>query len=56
LGEHLALYNKAYFANQKFLKSKLVTKRSKLKLYKTAKYASETWALEEPMIQKLMIF
>jgi hypothetical protein len=32
--ERIALGNKAYFANQKFLKSKLVTKRSKLKLYK----------------------
>jgi cell fate (sporulation/competence/biofilm development) regulator YmcA (YheA/YmcA/DUF963 family) len=30
--ERIALGNKAYFANQKFLKSKLVTKRSKLKL------------------------
>ena len=52
---------KAYFANQRFLKSKLVTKRSKLKLYKTVIrpaviYASETWVLKEAMIKKLMIF
>jgi hypothetical protein len=33
--ERITLGNKAYFANQKFLKSKLVTKRSKLKLYNT---------------------
>jgi hypothetical protein len=33
--ERIALGNKAYFANQKFLKSKLLTKWSKLKLYKT---------------------
>jgi hypothetical protein len=43
------------------LKSKLVTKRSKLKLYKTVIrpvviYASETWVLKEAMVQKLMIF
>jgi hypothetical protein len=59
--ERIALSNKAYFANQKFLKSKLVTKRSKLKLYKTVIrpvviYASETWVLKEAMIKKLMIF
>ena len=59
--ERIALGNKAYFANQKLLKSKLVTKQSELKLYKTVIrpvviYASETWVLKEAMIQKLMIF
>jgi hypothetical protein len=59
--EILALCNKAYFANQKFLKSELVTKRSKLKLYKTVIrpvviYDSETCVLKEAMIKKLMIF
>jgi hypothetical protein len=44
-----------------FLESKLVTKQSKLKLYKTVIrpiviYASETWVLKQAMIQKLMIF
>jgi hypothetical protein len=53
--ERITLGNKAYFANQKFLKSKLVTKRSKLKLYKTVIrpvviYGSETWVLKEVMI------
>ena len=38
-----------------------VTKRSKLKLYKTVIrpiviYASETWVLKEAIIQKLIIF
>jgi hypothetical protein len=59
--ERIALGNKAYFANQKFLKSKLVTKRSMLKLYKTVIrpvviYASETWVLKEAIINKLTIF
>ena len=56
-----ALGNKAYFANHKFLKSKSVTQRSKLKLYKTVIrpvviYASETWVFKEAINQKLMIF
>jgi hypothetical protein len=59
--ERIALGNKAYFADQKFLKSKLVTKRSKLKLYKTVIrpvliHGSETWVLKEAIIQKLMLF
>jgi predicted DNA-binding protein YlxM (UPF0122 family) len=59
--ERIALGKKTYFANQKFLKSKLVTKRSKLKLYKTVIrpvviFGSETWVLKEAMIKKLMIF
>ena len=53
---------KAYYANQKFFKSKLlVTKNSKLKLYRTGirpivTYASETWVLKETIIQKLLVF
>jgi hypothetical protein len=44
-----------------FLKSRLVTKYSKLKLYRTVKrpivtYASETWVLKETVIQKLLVF
>jgi hypothetical protein len=59
--ERIALGNKAYFAKQKFLKSKLVTKQSKLEVYKTVIrpvviHASETWVLKEAMIKKLMIF
>jgi hypothetical protein len=61
INERIALGNKAYFVNQKFLRSKLVTKRSKLKIYKTVIRplvidASETWVLKEAMIKKLMIF
>ena len=45
--ERIALGTKAYYANRKFFKSKLVTKSSKLKLYRTiirpiVTYASET--------------
>jgi hypothetical protein len=57
----IALGTKAYYANLKFFKSKLVTKYSKLKLYRSVirpivTYASETWVLKDSSIQKLMIF
>jgi hypothetical protein len=47
--------------NLRFFKSKLVTKDSKLKLYRSVirpivTYASETWILKESSIQKLLIF
>ena len=40
---------------------RLVTKQSKLKLYRTVirpivTYASETWALKEAIIHKLLVF
>ena len=59
--ERIALGIKAYYANQKFFKSRLVTKSSKLKLYRTVirpivTYASETWVLKENIIQKLLVF
>jgi hypothetical protein len=49
------------YANLKFFKSRLVTKQSKLKLYRTVirpivTYASETWVLKETIIQKLLVF
>jgi len=55
--ERIALGIKAYYANQKFFRSRSVTKHSKLKLYRTVirpivTYASETWALKETIIQK----
>ena len=55
------MVQKAYYANLKFFKSRLVTKQSKLKLYRTVVrpiviYASETWALKEIIIQKLLVF
>ena len=59
--ERIALGTKAYHANQKFFKSRLVTKSSELKLYRTVirpivTYASETWVLKETIIQKLLVF
>jgi hypothetical protein len=57
----IALGIKAYHANLKFFKSRLVTKSSKLKLYRTVIrttviYASGTWVLKENIIQKLLVF
>jgi len=45
----------------KVFKSRLVTKQSKLKFYRTVIrpiviYASETWVLKETIIQKLLVF
>jgi len=59
--ERIALSIKAYNANLKFFKSRLVTNGSKLKLYRTVirptvTYASETWVLKENIIQKLLVF
>jgi len=59
--ERLIAGNKAYYANQKKFQNKLLSKKSKLKLYWTliraiVTYACETWGLKESSIQKLMIF
>jgi len=59
--ERIVLGTKAYYANLKFFKSRLVTKQSKLKLCRTlirpiVTYASETWVLKEAIIQKLLAF
>ena len=59
--ERIVLGTKAYYANLRFFKSKLVTKNSKLKLYRSVirpivTYASETWVLKESSIQKLLVF
>jgi hypothetical protein len=59
--ERTVLGTKAYYANLKFFKSRLVTKQSKLKLYRTVirptvSYDSETWILKEAIIQKLLVF
>jgi hypothetical protein len=50
--ERIVLGTKAYYANLKFFKSRLVTKQSKVKLFRTVirtivTYATETWALKE---------
>jgi hypothetical protein len=54
----IILGNKAYYANQFFFKSRLVSKKSKLKLYwrPVVTYACETWALKETIKNKLMVF
>jgi len=52
---------KAYYAKQCFFKSRLVSKKSKLKLYwsiirPTVTYGCETWVLKETIKNKLMVF
>jgi hypothetical protein len=59
--ERLIARNKAFYANQKMFQSKLLSKKSKLKLYWTlirpiVTYVCETWVLKDNSIQKLMIF
>ena len=59
--ERIVVGTKAYYANVKFFKSRLVTKQSKLKLYRTVirpivTNASEIWVLKETIIQKLLVF
>jgi hypothetical protein len=59
--ERTVLGIKAYYANLKFFKSRLVTKQSKLKLCRTVirpivTYASETWVLKGAIIKKLLVF
>jgi hypothetical protein len=48
--ERIAKGNKAYYANEKLIKSKFLKKSTKMKIYKTmirpvVMYASETWTL-----------
>jgi hypothetical protein len=57
----ITLGNKAYYVNQFFFKSRLVSKKSKLKLYwsiirPTVTYGCETRVLKESIRNKLMIF
>ena len=57
----IVLGTKAYYANLKFFKSRLVTKDSKLRVYRSVirpivTYAAETWVLTESSIQKLSVF
>jgi hypothetical protein len=58
----IILGNKAYYANQFFFKSRLVTKKSKLKLYRstirpTVTYGCETWVWKDTIKKnKLMVF
>jgi len=57
----ISLGNKAFYANQDLVKSKLLTKNSKLRMYKTlvrpvVTYACETWVLKENIKTKLKLF
>jgi hypothetical protein len=59
--ERIKAGNKAFYSNQKLLRSKLLSRKSRLKLYRTlirpiVRYASETWVLKENSIEQLMIF
>ena len=55
------LGNRAFHANQDLFKSKLLAKKSKLRMYQTlvrpvVTYACETWVLEENVKTKLRVF
>jgi hypothetical protein len=59
--ERIAACNRASFANQKILQSKLISKKTKLKLYKSlirpvVVYGSECWVLTDNIKQKLLVF
>jgi len=59
--ERIIAGNRDSYANQKMFQNKLLSKKSKLKLYWTlirpvVTYACETWVSKENTIQKLMIF
>jgi hypothetical protein len=57
----ISLGNKAFYANQDLFKSKLLTKNSKPRMYKTlvrpvVTYACEMWVLKENIKTKLSVF
>jgi hypothetical protein len=57
----ISLGNKAFYANQGLFKSKLLTKNSKLRVYKTlvrpaVTYGCETWVPKENIKTKLRVF
>jgi hypothetical protein len=59
--ERISLGNKTFYANQDLFKSKLLTKNSKLQMYKTlvipaVTYACGTWVLKENTKPKLRVF
>jgi hypothetical protein len=61
IGNGMTLGNKAYYANKFLFKSRLVSKKLKMKLYWSiirpiVTYACETWVLTEPTKNKLMVF
>jgi hypothetical protein len=59
--ERISAGNKAYFVQKTLFMSKTLSKKSKLKLYKSeirqiVTYASETWVLKKQIEEKLLIF
>jgi hypothetical protein len=57
----ISLGNKAFYTNQDLFKSKLLSKKSKLRMYQTlvrpvVTYACETWVLKENIKSKLRVF
>jgi hypothetical protein len=60
---HLQVYlgNKSFYANRALFKSKLVSRKSKLKLYWSVMrpavvYRCETWVIQGSIIQRLSVF
>ena len=61
IAEITAKSNKAYYVNAKLIKSKLLTKNTKMKIFKTmirpvVRYSSETWTLTAKDVNNLRIF
>ena len=59
--ERIVKGNKAFCANRALFKSKLVSRKFKLKLYWSVirpivVYGCETWVLKESIIQRLSVF
>jgi hypothetical protein len=59
--ERIAKGTKAFYANKTLFKSKLVSRKSKLKLYwpvirPIVAYGCETWVLKESIIQRISVF
>jgi len=59
--ERNSVGNRSFFANKKIFQSKLITRKTKERLYYTvirpvAVYGSECWVLTENIKQKLLVF
>jgi len=61
MNERTAAGNRSFFANKKIFQSKLITRKTKERLYHTIirpvlVYGSECWVLTENIKQKLLVF
>jgi len=59
--KRIATDNRAFLVKQKIFQSKLIAKKTRIKLYKAlirpvVVYGSESWVLTENMKQKLLVF